>query len=175
MLTVVGTSTRHESGSRMFTLTFFSADCSWDFFSCTRRYGTWPANKPCCQARFDACCMYVMGKKKKPVTTTEKPQEPSGSYQPQQPQPDNQGSSLRPPVDGEGNRVELSMLWLIVHERLLQEASLIVYMSSVDCIWGYMGCTKRGKKSDQECKAIFNDCSMIAMGMGPPTSTTTKK
>ena len=41
-----------------------SADCTWDFFTCTRRYGKWPDNKPCCQQRFDDCCMFVMGKKK---------------------------------------------------------------------------------------------------------------
>eukprot|EP00095_Tigriopus_kingsejongensis_P008229 maker-scaffold591_size129331-snap-gene-0.17 protein:Tk08229 transcript:maker-scaffold591_size129331-snap-gene-0.17-mRNA-1 annotation:"---NA---" len=37
------------------------ADCTWDFFGCTRRKGRWPANKPCCQARFNACCDHVMG------------------------------------------------------------------------------------------------------------------
>ena len=41
-----------------------TADCTWDFFTCTRRYGKWPDNKPCCQQRFDDCCMFVMGKKK---------------------------------------------------------------------------------------------------------------
>ena len=49
---------------------FFLADCTWDFFTCTRRYGKWPSNKPCCQARFDDCCMFVMGKKKPMMTTT---------------------------------------------------------------------------------------------------------
>ena len=35
--------------------TFFSADCSWDFFSCTKSLGTWPANKACCTHRFNLC------------------------------------------------------------------------------------------------------------------------
>jgi hypothetical protein len=54
---------------------FFSsaADCTWDFFTCTRRYGTWPSNKPCCQARFDGCCKFVMGPKKKMMTATTRP------------------------------------------------------------------------------------------------------
>ena len=51
-----------------YTITIISslsptADCTWDYFGCTRRSGRWPANKPCCQQRFDGCCMYVMGKK----------------------------------------------------------------------------------------------------------------
>ena len=44
------------------------ADCSWDFFGCTKKLGYWPKNKKCCQERFDTCCMVVMGKK--PMTTT---------------------------------------------------------------------------------------------------------
>lgn len=45
------------------------ADCSWDFFSCTNNYGTWPENKLCCDMRFKRCCMVVMG----PQTTTHRP------------------------------------------------------------------------------------------------------
>jgi len=45
---------------------FALADCTWDFFGCTNRAGQWPSNKVCCQARFDACCMKIMGGKKKP-------------------------------------------------------------------------------------------------------------
>jgi len=45
------------------------ADCSWDFFSCTNNYGTWPENKICCDMRFKRCCMVVMG----PQTTTHRP------------------------------------------------------------------------------------------------------
>ncbi len=37
-----------------------------------------------------------------------------------------------------------------------------------------MGCTERGGKSTVECKQEFNDCSMIAMGMGPGPTTTKK-
>ena len=44
------------------------ADCSWDFFGCTKRLGYWPKNKKCCQERFDDCCMIVMGKR--PMVTT---------------------------------------------------------------------------------------------------------
>merc|ERR1712061_122759 len=35
-----------------------------------------------------------------------------------------------------------------------------------------MGCAKQGKKPDKECKEDFNDCSMIAMGMAPLSTTT---
>ena len=42
----------------------------------------------------------------------------------------------------------------------------------VTCIWGYMGCAKQGKKPDKDCKEDFNGCSMIAMGMAPPSTTT---
>ena len=45
------------------------ADCSWDFFSCSNNYGTWPENKLCCDMRFKRCCMLVMG----PQTTTHRP------------------------------------------------------------------------------------------------------
>ena len=34
-----------------------------------------------------------------------------------------------------------------------------------------MGCAKQGKKPDKECKEEFNGCSMIAMGMAPPSTT----
>ena len=55
------------------------ADCSWDYFGCTNNYGKWPDNKFCCDMRFKACCMEVMG----PQTTTHRP---SGGYGPQQPE-----------------------------------------------------------------------------------------
>ena len=35
-----------------------------------------------------------------------------------------------------------------------------------------MGCAKQGKKPDKDCKEDFNGCSMIAMGMAPPSTTT---
>ena len=46
------------------------ADCSWDFFGCTKKLGYWPKNKKCCQERFDTCCMVVMGKQPMVTTTT---------------------------------------------------------------------------------------------------------
>ena len=46
------------------------ADCSWDFFGCTKKLGYWPKNKKCCQERFDDCCMIVMGKRPMVTTTT---------------------------------------------------------------------------------------------------------
>ena len=61
----------------------FSADCSWDYFTCTKRYGRWPMNKRCCNKRFDMCCKMMMKKKKNtrplyqiPIRTTTK--SPSG-------------------------------------------------------------------------------------------------
>ena len=55
------------------------ADCTWDYFTCTKRYGTWPFNKRCCNKRFDMCCKMVMKKKKNtrplyqmPIRTTTK-------------------------------------------------------------------------------------------------------
>ena len=36
----------------------------------------------------------------------------------------------------------------------------------------YMGCAKRNQKPDAECKADFNGCSMVAMGMAPNATTT---
>ena len=32
-----------------------AADCAWDFFSCTERAGSWPANRACCELRFGQC------------------------------------------------------------------------------------------------------------------------
>ena len=63
------------------TLCFFSADCTWDFFSCTNKFGTWPDNKLCCEERFDTCCEKVNGggNKKKKVT---KPETSSSTSKP---------------------------------------------------------------------------------------------
>lgn len=61
---------------------FSLADCTWDFFSCTNNFGTWPDNKICCEERFDRCCEKVNGGKKPAatVTTTSKPVDnPSSS------------------------------------------------------------------------------------------------
>ena len=57
---------------------FVSADCAWDFFSCTNKFGTWPDNKLCCEERFDKCYEKVK-KVTKPETssTTSKPEENS--------------------------------------------------------------------------------------------------
>ena len=46
------------------------------------------------------------------------------------------------------------------------------FFVSVDCIWNYMGCARRGEKADEECKAEFNTCSMLAMGMMPADNST---
>jgi len=84
--------------------------------------------------------MHVMGeKRKKEEEVLNRPRDPSAT-------------TRRPPLDANGNRVEL-----------------------IDCIWGYMGCAKVGQKADRVCKAEFNDCSMIAMGMGPTIDATTKR
>ena len=48
---------------------------------------------------------------------------------------------------------------------------IIPVFITVTCIWGYMGCAKQDKKPDRECKEDFNGCSMIAMGMAPPSTT----
>ena len=51
------------------------ADCTWDYFSCTNRYGRYPDNKLCCDMRFKQCCMVVMN-----PTTTHRP--PVSNYGP---------------------------------------------------------------------------------------------
>ena len=96
------------------------ADCTWDFFGCTNRNGDWPSNKPCCQARFDACCMKVMAGKKKPgqghfdqkppETTSSRPEvTTSSSLKPQS--PDN-----RPPpqhqTQNPAEKIQLSKILL---------------------------------------------------------------
>ncbi|TRY77381.1 hypothetical protein TCAL_07911, partial [Tigriopus californicus] len=166
------------------------ADCTWDFFGCTRRRGVWPANKPCCQARFDACCSHVMGTPNGPShsQSTSRPSSigqgsNNGGYPPIQevhtttrqpttttPRPTTTtrtttvaSTSQRPGFDRDGNPVRM-----------------------IDCIWTYNGCVKRRQKPDSQCKSEFNACSMIAMGMVPQeasssttttttTTTTTKK
>ncbi len=37
-----------------------TADCSWDYFTCTSKQGKWPANRDCCMMRYKQCCMLVM-------------------------------------------------------------------------------------------------------------------
>ena len=48
-----------------------------------------------------------------------------------------------------------------------------IVIFSVDCIWAYNGCVQWRSKPDIACKADFNACSMVAMGMTPSTSSTT--
>ena len=58
----------------------FIADCTWDFFSCTNKFGTWPDNKLCCESRFDRCCEKVNGPKKKmPKPETSSTSKPTTS------------------------------------------------------------------------------------------------
>ena len=59
-----------------------SADCTWDYFTCTNKYGSWPANKDCCDQRFTQCCMQVMT----PPPATSSPQ--TGGYGPPEPEID---------------------------------------------------------------------------------------
>ncbi|XP_040567740.2 LOW QUALITY PROTEIN: SCO-spondin-like [Lepeophtheirus salmonis] len=72
-----------------------TVDCVWDYFACTKRYGSYPTNKACCDARFMVCCNHVMtgghgsGGSFGTLTTT----EPSNSYGPIE-EPDNCSSKL---------------------------------------------------------------------------------
>ena len=63
---------------------FLSADCAWDFFSCTNKFGTWPDNKICCEERFDKCYEKVKNVtnlyETTSTTTTSKPEENSEKY-----------------------------------------------------------------------------------------------
>ena len=45
------------SGSPAITI----ADCSWDWFRCTKTTGYWPDNKKCCKKRFDTCYTTMIG------------------------------------------------------------------------------------------------------------------
>ena len=45
------------------TLSPIAADCAWDFFSCTERAGSWPANRDCCELRFGQCTDHVAARR----------------------------------------------------------------------------------------------------------------
>ena len=71
-------STYHEIQDLKKTLIFFTADCTWDFFSCTNNFGTWPENKECCEKRFDRCCEKVNDgkiKESRPTSTSKIPSD----------------------------------------------------------------------------------------------------
>ena len=87
---------------------FILADCTWDYFTCTKRYGSWPFNKRCCNKRFDMCCKMMMKKKKNgrplyqiPIRTTKKPNGVSTTV-----------TSQRPPSSTTNNpdKIQLSKL-----------------------------------------------------------------
>ena len=90
--------------SNIFTVTI-SADCTWDYFSCTNSYGRWPDNKDCCDQRFNQCCMLVMTWQ----PTTHRPVI-SGGYGPAEPEIDIDLGSLENPIDdidlGDGQSVQ---------------------------------------------------------------------
>jgi len=56
-----------------------TADCTWDFFTCTNNFGTWPENKECCEKRFDGCCEKVNGPKIKETSRPTSSSKPSDS------------------------------------------------------------------------------------------------
>merc|ERR1712223_716287 len=143
-----------------------TADCTWDFFSCTNKFGTWPDNKICCEERFDRCCEKVNGSQKKKVTM--KPTTTTATEQ--------TGTSLLPsykPSFAEDNPADN-----IAGEGL----------QLIDCVWKYMGCA-RANRPDAECKSEFNQCSkgplnpgqgdnsdktIAVTGLGPPPGSALK-
>lgn len=116
----------------------FTADCTWDFFTCTNNFGTWPENKECCEKRFDGCCEKVNGPK---IKETSRPT-----------------SSSKPSDSGEGLQLSKNGIILLLVEINMLLINAFV-CSTVDCIWKYMACA-RSTSTDAECKSAFNQCSM---------------
>jgi hypothetical protein len=134
--------------SNIFTETI-SADCTWDYFSCTNSYGRWPGNKDCCDQRFNQCCMLVMTWQQ---PTTHRPVI-SGGYGPAEPEIDIDLGSLENPIDdidlGDGQSVQRPGVSPVISEidlaELCSQASSDLVPHPTDCS-KYISCQPRGDK-----------------------------
>ena len=142
--------------SNTFTVTI-SADCTWDYFSCTNNYGRWPDNKDCCDQRFNQCCMLVMTWQ----PTTHRPVI-SGGYGPAEPEIDIDLGSLENPIDdidlGDGQSVQRPGVSPVTSEIDLAE---LCSQSSSDLVAHPSDCSKYISCQPGGGKWILNirDCS----------------
>ena len=142
--------------SNIFTVTI-SADCTWDYFSCTNSYGRWPGNKDCCDQRFNQCCMLVMTWQ----PTTHRPVI-SGGYGPAEPEIDIDLGSLENPIDdidlGDGQSVQRPGVSPVTSELDLEE---LCSQASSDLVPHPSNCSKYISCQPGGGKWILNirDCS----------------
>ena len=108
---------------------FFADDCFWDFSQCTHK-----SDLPCCQNRFDKCCLHIMP----PPTPT-----------PQDPPP------TRPPT-------KKSTTMAPCQNRVRQHAGNLIgcVWQFNNCIEEKYKC----RHSEDICYQRFDDCKMLVMG-----------
>jgi len=127
------------------------ADCSWDFFGCTKKFGTWPNNKACCEDRFSQCSMLVMGK-----GTPSQGDARVSTYKDKQDAKDlNQSTSNKISSNAKQNPKNNKDL-RSKESRLNDEETKVFF---IHCIWKYMNCSKDEVISEESCRSQFSMCS----------------
>jgi len=126
------------------------ADCSWDFFGCTKKYGKWPENKACCEDRFSECSMLVMGMGNTTDVDTITTRRKGGSNSRK-----NIGNSDKIAVNqipsGNINKDLLSK------ESRLNDEETKIFL--IHCVWKYMNCSTDDDRIEHECRDQFSSCS----------------
>jgi len=126
------------------------ADCSWDFFGCTKKYGKWPENKACCEDRFSQCSMLVMGMGNTTdvdaITTRRKG-----------------GTNSRKNI-GTSNKIAVNEIPssnnnkdLLSKESRLNDEETQIFL--IHCVWKYMNCSTGDDQVEGECRDQFSSCS----------------
>jgi len=120
------------------------ADCSWDFFGCTKKFGKWPDNKVCCEDRFSQCSMLVMGMgtntdSNQSVDKTESKEDPTKKFV------------------TENSANTFNSKDLLSKESRLNDEKTEIFL--IHCIWKYMNCSDEKNRREKECREEFSTCS----------------
>merc|ERR1711892_1072485 len=135
------------------------ADCSWDFFGCTKKFGKWPENKACCEDRFSQCSMLVMGMVRPSDVEAELP-DPNPNLK------ENKGVkevNTRKNI-GSSDKIAANEIPntnnnkdLLSKESRLNDVETKIFL--IHCIWKYMNCSTDGARTEQSCRDQFSTCS----------------
>jgi len=133
------------------------ADCSWDFFGCTKKFGKWPENKACCEDRFSQCSMLVMGMVRQSDVEAELP-DPNPNLKEGVKEVNtrkNIGSSDKiaaNEIPNTNNNKDL-----LSKESRLNDVETKIFL--IHCIWKYMNCSTDDARTEQSCRDQFSTCS----------------
>ena len=123
------------------------ADCSWDFFGCTEKYGVWPTNKRCCEERFAQCSVEVQPQPQG-VITAANCREHNHTHThlcPREP-PVPASSPTLSSLGGDGRRKDGR------RDEDGQDELL-------SCIWSYTSCSSSPRVPEATCRSRFLACS----------------